>query len=147
MLPKISHIFGFISSDHQFTVPPHPLHSPQPTLPTKRKPGARARAKTPISRNRAVFPTGVVLPPDRSKEQKYVPDFYIAITTQRGGLWVVGGHQGGDLSSHLAPYGHCVGFVCIGGGPRLVDPDIPFALLGAPLLVLDLQAHGSAGLV
>ena len=73
-----------------------------------------------------------VLPPDRSKEQKYVPGFYIAITTQRGGLLVVGGHQGGDVSSHLARYGHCVGFVCIGGAPRLVDPDIPFALLGAP---------------
>ena len=61
MLPKISHIFGFISSDHQFTVPPHPLHFPQRTLPTKRKPGARAGAKTPISRNRAVFMRGVVV--------------------------------------------------------------------------------------
>ena len=62
--------------------------------------------------------------------------FYIAIATQRGGLWVVGGHQGGDGSSHLAPYGHWVGFVCMGGAPRLVDPDTPraphFASWGHP---------------
>ena len=60
MLPKISHILGFISSDHQFTVPPHTPYLPQPTLPTKRKPRARVGAKTPISRNRAVLKRGVV---------------------------------------------------------------------------------------
>ena len=43
--------------------------------------------------------------------------FNIAISTQRGGLWVVGGHQGGDGSWHLAPYGHWVGFVCMGVPP------------------------------
>ena len=42
---------------------------------------------------------------------------YIAITTQWGGLWVVGGHQGGGWSSHLAPYDHWVGFVCMGAPP------------------------------
>ena len=60
MRPKISHIFEFISSDCQFTVPPHTPYPPQPSLPTKRKPGARAEAKTPISRNRAVLGIGVV---------------------------------------------------------------------------------------
>ena len=92
-----------------------------------------ARGSLPVTHleRNSVLPK-ILLPPDRSKEQKNVPGFYIAIATQRGGLLVVGGHQGGDVSSHLARYGHCVGFVCIGGAPRLVDPDIPFALLGAP---------------
>ena len=61
MRPKISHIFEFISSNYQFTVPPHTPYPPQPSLPTKRKPGARAEAKTPISRNRAVLGIGVVV--------------------------------------------------------------------------------------
>ena len=63
------------------------------------------------------------------------PDFYIAITTQWGDLWVVGGHQGGDGGSCLAPYDHRVGFVCMRGAPTLVDPDNPgppFCSLGAP---------------
>ena len=42
---------------------------------------------------------------------------YIAIATQRGGLWVVGGHQGDGGSSHRAPYEHWVGFVCMGAPP------------------------------
>ena len=45
------------------------------------------------------------------------PGLYIAITTQWGGLWVVGGHQGGGGSSHRAPYEHWVGFVCMGAPP------------------------------
>ena len=56
-------------------------------------------------------------------------DFHIAIATQGGGLRVVGGHQGGDGSSHLAPYSHWVGFVCMRGAPSLVDPDTPRALI------------------
>ena len=38
--------------------------------------------------------------------------------------------------AHLAPYGHWVGFVRMGGAPRLVDPDTPraphFASWGHP---------------
>ena len=63
-------------------------------------------------------------------------DFHIAIATQGGGLRVVGGHQGGDGSSHLAPYSHWVGFVCMRGAPQFSRPRHPkgphFASWGHP---------------
>ena len=48
----------------------------------------------------------------------------LELRLQRSDCWVVGGHQGGSGTSHLAPYDHWVGFVCIGYPIcHLVDPD------------------------
>ena len=62
MLPKISHMLGFVRHDYKFIAPLHPPDPAQSAKPMECEPRASAGAKTPISRNRPVIGVGVVDP-------------------------------------------------------------------------------------